>query len=82
MTENLSNKSSVRSKSYFKYMLFVLILVQILDAYSTALPGLVAGSMADFFFPGTDAAQNSTLQGLNALISIGLYAVFFFWHFD
>ena len=77
MTENLNSKTLTRSKSYFRYMLFILILVQILDVYSTSLPALVAGQMADFFFPGPDSVQDSTILRLNAIISIGLYAIFF-----
>ncbi|GAH75334.1 unnamed protein product, partial [marine sediment metagenome] len=41
MTERNNENLINSSKSYFRYLIFVLMLVQILDTYSTIYPGSI-----------------------------------------
>ncbi len=69
---------SERSKSYFKYMIFVLMLVQILDSFSTIFPGAIPTAIADEFLPGIDEnTVDSILAFASGIVSIGLYFLFF-----
>jgi MFS family permease len=69
---------SERSKSYFKYMIFVLMLVQILDSFSTIFPGAIPTAIADEFLPGLDEnTVDSILAFASGIVSIGLYFLFF-----
>ena len=78
MTEIKSNDQSVRSKSYFRYLIFVLMLVQILDTYSTLYPGSMPSKIVEEFFPGVPADVTSSIITLaGSIISIGMYFLFF-----
>jgi MFS family permease len=78
MTENFNGKTPTRSKSYFRYMLFVLMLITILDGYVTSVNPVIAQQMANTFFPDLSSdQQNSILQLGNAVVSVGLLVVFF-----
>ncbi|MFW9950538.1 MAG: MFS transporter [Candidatus Thorarchaeota archaeon] len=69
---------SERSKSYFKYMIFVLMLVQILDSFSTIFPGAIPTTIANEFLPGLDKnTVDSILAFASGIVSIGLYFLFF-----
>jgi MFS family permease len=58
-------------------MLIVLMLVVILDAFSTNLNPAIAEQVANSFFPSlTDDQQTSMLQFGNAVVSIGMLVVF------
>ncbi|MFW9950395.1 MAG: MFS transporter [Candidatus Thorarchaeota archaeon] len=67
-----------RSKSYFRYMIFVLMLVQILDSFSTIFPGAIPSAIANEFLPGLDQnTVDSILAFASGIVSIGLYFLFF-----
>ena len=67
-----------RSKSYFRYMIFVLMLVQILDSFSTIFPGAIPTAIANEFLPGLDQnTVDSILAFASGIVSIGLYFLFF-----
>jgi MFS family permease len=55
-----------------------MVIVVIIDGYSTALSGLTAEQMLNEFFPlFTDDQQNRMLQLGNAIVNIGILVVFF-----
>ncbi|MFX0011294.1 MAG: MFS transporter [Candidatus Hermodarchaeota archaeon] len=67
-----------RSKSYFRYMIFILMLVQILDSFSTIFPGAIPTAIANEFLPGLDQnTVDSILAFTSGIVSIGLYFLFF-----
>ena len=75
MTE--TNKSSIRvSKGYFRLLVVILIAIEILDAYTTGLPGVIPSNIIDEFL--ADYNRN-TAQAIFALGSgiamIGMYFV-------
>jgi MFS family permease len=76
MTETKSSSLRV-SKSYFRYLVFVLILIEILDAYTTAYPLVIPSNIIDEFL--ADMNRN-TAQGIFAIgagiATIGMYFVF------
>ena len=66
------------SKSYFRYLIFVLMLVQILDTYSTIYPGSIVSSIVSEFLgelPPNEA--NSIVALAGSITSIGMYFLFF-----
>ncbi|NVM35838.1 MAG: MFS transporter [Candidatus Lokiarchaeota archaeon] len=78
MTEGKTNDQSVKSKSYFRYLIFVLMLVQILDTYSTLYPGSMPSLIVKEFFPGLpDDVTSSIVTFAGSIISIGMYFLFF-----
>ena len=78
MVEIKNNGQSVRSKSYFRYLIFVLMLVQILDTYSTLYPGSIPSLIVAEFYPGVPANVTSSIITLyGAISSIGMYLLFF-----
>ncbi|NVM16358.1 MAG: MFS transporter [Candidatus Lokiarchaeota archaeon] len=78
MTEINNNNQSTRSKSYFRYLIFVLMLVQILDTYSTLYPGSIPSLIVGEFFPGVpDDITSSIVTLAGSIISIGMYFLFF-----
>ena len=78
MTENQNINQLSRSKSYFKYLIFVLMLVQILDTYSTLYPGSIPSLIVAEFFPGVPANITSSIVTLaGSITSIGMYLLFF-----
>jgi MFS family permease len=78
MTETKNNTQSMRSKSYFRYLIFVLMLVQILDTYSTLYPGSIPSLIVAEFFPGVPANITSSIVTLaGSITSIGMYLLFF-----
>ncbi|MHA1471981.1 MAG: MFS transporter [Promethearchaeota archaeon] len=77
MTET-NNSKIARSKSYFKYLIFVLMLVQILDTYSTIYPGSIPSLILAEFFPGApDNITSSIVVLAGSITSIGMYFLFF-----
>jgi len=78
MTE-FNNESSIkRSESYFKYLVFVLMLTQILDTYSTVFPGSIPSLIkAEFLgsYPVNEA--NAIIALVGGITSIGIYFLFF-----
>jgi len=77
MTETTNNQIT-RSKSYFKYLIGVLMLVQILDTYSTLFPGSMPSLIMAEFFPGEPINVTSSIAALAAgITSFGMYFLFF-----
>jgi len=67
----------VESKSkYFKKLVSVLMLVQILDTISTIFPGLILSSISSEFLTGTPEQINATLALASGITSIGMYFLF------
>ena len=64
MAEITNNDQSTRSKSYFRYLIFVLMLVQILDTYSTLYPGSMPSVIVKEFFPTADENTTSVIVTL------------------
>ncbi len=78
MTETKNDTQSMRSKSYFRYLIFVLMLVQILDTYSTLYPGSIPSLIVAEFYPGVpDNITSSIVATAGSIISIGMYFLFF-----
>ena len=78
MGEIKNNGQSVRSKSYFRYLIFVLMLVQILDTYSTLYPGSIPSLIVAEFYPGVaDNITSSIVTLAGSISSIGMYLLFF-----
>ena len=75
--KSISRKLSA-IKSYFRYLIFVLMLVQILDTYSTLYPGSIPSLIVGEFFPGVpDNITSSIVATAGSIISIGMYFLFF-----
>ena len=75
MTE--TDKSSIRvSKAYFRLLVVILILIEILDAYTTGLPGIIPSNIIAEFL---NDYETNTAQAIFALGSgiamIGMYFV-------
>jgi MFS family permease len=82
MSENNNKQQISRSKSYFKYLIIVLMLVQILDTYSTIYPGAIPSLVrAEFLsgFPTNEA--NAIIALVGGITSIGMYFLFFNQYF-
>lgn len=78
MTENNKKQSKNSSLSYFKYLIFVLMLVQILDSYATIYPGAIPSAIAgDFLSNYSVKVQNSIMALAGGIVSIGMYFLFF-----
>lgn len=69
--------ASGESKSkYFKKLVSVLMLVQILDTVATIFPGLILSSISSEFLTGTPDEINATLAFASGITSIGMYFLF------
>ncbi|MFX0075366.1 MAG: MFS transporter [Candidatus Hermodarchaeota archaeon] len=79
MTESKNNgNNSLRSTSYFRYLIFVLMLVQILDTYCTIYPGSIPSLILTEFYPGVPENITSSIAATaGSVISIGMYFLFF-----
>lgn len=80
MSENIldQNNGTIRSKSYFKYMIFILMLVQIMDAYSTVFSGAIPSAIAaEFLGAYSIDVQDSLLALSNSIIAVGMFLLFF-----
>ena len=77
MTENIKN-NKVKPSSYFKYLVIVLMFVQILDTYTTILhgsfPSLIA---AEYLSRYPTEVQNSIMAFAEGLVRIGMFFLFF-----
>ena len=74
----INNNQITRSKSYFRYLIFVLMLVQILDTYSTIYPGSMPSLIVAEFFPTEPPNVTSSILALaGSITSIGMYFLFF-----
>ena len=73
--------STFRSHKYFKYMIFILILVLILDNYTQFYSAVIASKIIEEFL--SDRPQNvaNSIFALTlAIASIGSYLVFLVWY--
>lgn len=78
MSEISNEKSTGRTRKYFLYMIFILMLVQILDSYATVFPGAIPSAIAKSFLSGkSENVQNSIMAFASGAVSIGMYFLFF-----
>lgn len=76
MTEQNDSKI-VRSKSYFRFLMLILILVQILDAYTTTYTAVFPSKIAEEFLSGYSANQQAAIMAISiGIATIGMYFVF------
>ena len=74
----INNDKDSRSKSYFRYLILILILVQILDSYGTVFPGAIPSLIAVEFLSAYETnVVNSIMAIAGAITSIGMYFLFF-----
>lgn len=66
------NKSNTSSRNYFRYLVFVLILVQVIDSYSTSFPTLVPDSIINEFLFGVGNPE-SIFALITGIASVGMY---------
>jgi len=73
----LKEKKISRSKTYFKYLIFILILASIIDSYVTIVGGMFPSKIAEEFLSGYDTNEQNALMALGASIaSMGYYFIF------
>jgi len=81
MTQKNNDDSTYRSSSYFKYMIFILILVQMLDTYTgfynTVIPSKV---VEEFLSDYSQNVANSIFAFCIAIASLGSYVAFLVWY--
>ncbi len=78
MSENDNEKLTGRSRKYFLYMIFILMLVQILDSYATVFPGAIPSTIAESFLSDKPQdVQNAIIAFATGAVSIGMYFLFF-----
>ncbi|MHA1986579.1 MAG: MFS transporter [Promethearchaeota archaeon] len=78
MSENNKEDIKGRSRKYFLYMIFILMLVQILDSYATVFPGAIPSAIADSFLSDQPQdVQNAIIAFATGAVSIGMYFLFF-----
>jgi MFS family permease len=78
MSEINKEKTTERTRKYFLYMIFILMLVQILDSYATVFPGAIPSAIAETFLTGkSENVQNSIMAFASGAVSIGMYFLFF-----
>ena len=80
MSKNNDEKASGsgRSKRYFLYLIFILMLVQILDSYATVFPGAIPSAIAKDFLPElSEETQNSIMAFASGIVTIGMAFLFF-----
>jgi len=76
MVESSKDKGS--DNSYFKRLIVVLMLVQMLDSFSTVFPGAIQSAIASDFLAGfTTNQQDSIIAFGTAIVSIGMCFLFF-----
>ena len=76
MSEN-NESSPIRSKSYFRYMLLILILVTILDAYTTGYIAAFPSKIVEEFLSDYSVNQANSIMALSiGIATIGMYFVF------
>jgi MHS family proline/betaine transporter-like MFS transporter len=78
MLKKNNEKSTKKPKSYFKKLILVLMLVQILDSYATLFPGAIPSAIASEFLSGKpENVQNSIMAFASGLVTIGMMLLFF-----
>jgi MFS family permease len=77
MSQNKKERSNRKFFSYFKYMIFILIFVEILDTYTTNSLNVVVSNISTEFFPTlSENAAISLFQVFVAIATLGMYFVF------
>jgi len=77
MSEFKKEKGNRQFFSYFKYMIFILIFVEILDTYTTNYLNVVVSDISEEFFPDLSGdAAISLFQIFVAIGTLGMYFVF------
>ena len=67
-----------KDNSYFKRLIFVLMLVQMVDSFTTVMPGAIVSSIANNFLPGIPTNEQDAIYAFGtAIISIGMCFLFF-----
>jgi len=73
----MSDIETSRSKRYFKYLIFILILASIIDSYVTIVNGMFPSKIAEEFLSGYTTNEQNALMAIGASIaSIGYYFIF------
>ena len=76
MSENKDTEIS-RSKGYFKYLIFILMLANIIDSYVTIVNGMFPSKIAEEFLSGYTTNEQNALMAIGASIaSMGYYFIF------
>ncbi|MHA1723904.1 MAG: MFS transporter [Promethearchaeota archaeon] len=78
MSDLEKESSKISSKTYFKYLLLILGLVEIIGVYCTVLPGSFPSLITEEFlgdFPVD--VQNSIMALASGIVSVGMYFLFF-----
>lgn len=81
MSEKKKNYLDNRSGRYFKYLIIVLILVQILDNYTSFYNSVIPSKVVEELLPGySGSIANSIFTICVAIASLGTYMAFFLWY--
>ncbi len=76
MTETTDAEIS-RSKGYFRYLIFILILASIIDSYVTIVNGMFPSKIAEEFLSDYTTNEQNALMAIGASIaSMGYYFIF------
>jgi len=76
-----SENSTQRSEKYFKYLIFILILVLILDNYTQFYSSVIPSKIVEEFLGGYPQNEANSIFAISlAVVSIGSYVVFVVWY--
>ncbi len=76
-----SEVSTQRSEKYFKYLIFILILVLILDNYTQFYSSVIPSKIVEEFLGGYPQNEATSIFAISlAVVSIGSYVVFVVWY--
>jgi len=76
-----SENSTQRSEKYFKYLIFILILVLILDNYTQFYSSVIPSKIVEEFLGGYPQNEATSIFAISlAIVSIGSYVVFVVWY--
>jgi len=76
-----SENSTQRSEKYFKYLIFILILVLILDNYTQFYSSVIPSKIVEEFLGGYSENEANSIFAISlAIVSIGSYVVFVVWY--
>jgi len=81
MNQADNENSTYRSKAYFKYMIFILVLVQILDTYSTFYNSVISSKIVEEFLAAYSQNEATSIFAFSvAIASLGSYVAFLAWY--
>ena len=70
-------KNKTGKGPYFKRLIFVLMLVQMVDSFTTVMPGAIVSAIANTFLPGIPTNEQDSIYAFGtAIISIGMCFLF------